>query len=304
MADTMNINQLKSFVAVAEHGSFTDAAKERFIAQSAVSKHITALETLLGRQLLLRDPHSVRLTAAGEQFYQDCKDVLRRLDTAVDRLEDLSGLVDTRLTVGVFSILSQYAATLCRAFLERHPKVELRLEWHEFGDLIRCAEQGALDLAVTIGFAADARGQMRRKTIAPGRLCAVLNADTPLAARESLHLAELRGLDYYCMEPHVTPDGYVSIMRFLSDRGFHPRMIRRESHESSLLELKCRKNAYGLMSDAEFRGCPGLAFVPLAPEEQPTGGAFDLVAMWREDNENPCIPGFLALIDELYSKIE
>ena len=66
----MDIKLLKTFVTVANHSSFTDAAKELYIAQSAVSKHITQLEKELGVQLFLRDTRMVRLTAAGEAFYQ------------------------------------------------------------------------------------------------------------------------------------------------------------------------------------------------------------------------------------------
>ena len=62
----MDSKLLRTFVAVANHGSFTGAAKELYIAQSAVSKHINQLERELGAQLFLRDTRMVRLTAAGE----------------------------------------------------------------------------------------------------------------------------------------------------------------------------------------------------------------------------------------------
>ena len=51
----MDSKLLKTFVTVANHSSFTDAAKELYIAQSAVSKHVTQLEKELGVQLFLRD---------------------------------------------------------------------------------------------------------------------------------------------------------------------------------------------------------------------------------------------------------
>ena len=78
----MDSKLLRTFVAVANHGSFTGAAKELYIAQSAVSKHINQLERELGAQLFLRDTRMVRLTAAGEGFYRDSVDILRRMDAA------------------------------------------------------------------------------------------------------------------------------------------------------------------------------------------------------------------------------
>ena len=304
MADMLNINQLRTFVAVAEHGSFTDAAKERFIAQSAVSKHISALEQALDTQLLLRDTHTVRLTPAGEIFYQDCKEILRRMDLAVDHLTNPAGGASAHLSVAVFSVLSEHTVALVRAFLQDNPKVDLRLEWFEFGELIRRVEQGQIDIGVTIGFVADARPQMRRKTIEKGRMSVMLGARNPLASRESLRFQDLEGMPYFAMEPHVTPDGYVTIVRYFADRKFPVNMISRGSHESTVLELQCRDDAFGMMGDFEYREHPGIVFVPLAEEDQPQGDSFDLVAMWRADNQNPCIPAFLAEIDRLYPQTE
>lgn len=87
----MDSKLLRTFVAVANHGSFTGAAKELYIAQSAVSKHINQLERELGAQLFLRDTRMVRLTAAGEGFYRDSLDILRRMDAARTALQGEQG---------------------------------------------------------------------------------------------------------------------------------------------------------------------------------------------------------------------
>ena len=61
-----DLRQLRTFVAVARHRSFTRAAEELFIAQQAVSQHVRSLERSLGVTLLRRSPRSVELTAEGQ----------------------------------------------------------------------------------------------------------------------------------------------------------------------------------------------------------------------------------------------
>ena len=112
----MDSKLLRTFVAVANHGSFTGAAKELYIAQSAVSKHINQLERELGAQLFLRDTRMVRLTAAGEGFYRDSVDILRRMDAARTALQREQGGEHGRLALGAFSVVPTEIVALARRF--------------------------------------------------------------------------------------------------------------------------------------------------------------------------------------------
>src|ERR1700735_1237373 len=62
------LNALRAFEAVAKHGSFTAAANALQISQSALSRHVLAIESLIGGQLSERRPHSLSLTKAGEHL--------------------------------------------------------------------------------------------------------------------------------------------------------------------------------------------------------------------------------------------
>ncbi len=75
---------------MAEKGSFTLAAKEIFLTQSAVSHSIRALEEQLSCKLLDRSRRKVRLTSEGSLFFQRCRRVMQELDDARRELEDAS----------------------------------------------------------------------------------------------------------------------------------------------------------------------------------------------------------------------
>ena len=96
----MNTNQLKYFVAAAEHRSFTKAANQYYLSQTAITQQIRALEESIGIQLFDRNTRPIALTPAGSIFLIEAKAILERIQTAVSRTKDASvGLVGT-LSIG------------------------------------------------------------------------------------------------------------------------------------------------------------------------------------------------------------
>src|SRR5262245_47765964 len=78
---------MRYFKAVAERGSFTEAARELHVAQQAVSQQVKALEQLLGVRLLERSSRRVQLTPEGVVFLADCRRVLAGADRAAPRVQ-------------------------------------------------------------------------------------------------------------------------------------------------------------------------------------------------------------------------
>ena len=69
----MNINQLKYFIAVAEYQSFTKAANQYYISQTAITQQIQALEEAMDVRLIDRSRRPIALTPAGNVFFQEAK---------------------------------------------------------------------------------------------------------------------------------------------------------------------------------------------------------------------------------------
>lgn len=81
----MDIRQLRYFIAVAEHLNFTEAARELFVAQSAVSQQIADLEKKVGVQLFIRNKRSVQLTKAGTVLLKEANDLIKKLKKPLKR---------------------------------------------------------------------------------------------------------------------------------------------------------------------------------------------------------------------------
>lgn len=94
-----NINKMRSFIAVAEHGSFRKAAETLNMSQPALSAHVRDLEDGIGVSLLSRTTRSVRLTREGEHFLVRSKRALYEIQSAVRELQDEAALRRGRITV-------------------------------------------------------------------------------------------------------------------------------------------------------------------------------------------------------------
>jgi LysR family nitrogen assimilation transcriptional regulator len=145
----MDARRLRYFVAVAQLGSFSAAARRLHIAQPALSRHVKALEGMLGVALLVRDARGVSLTHEGEELLAHAVHVLEQLDMLPRLVGPKSLRVAGRVVVGLpTSAGAVIAVPLLQAAIERYPNVRIHLIESLSGYLQEWIESGRLDLAV------------------------------------------------------------------------------------------------------------------------------------------------------------
>ena len=92
--------QMQYFVSVVESGSFTEAAEQNYISQSAISQQIQALEQELGVLLLVRENRKFHLTAAGDYFYRHTRELLRDIESMKKETIRLGSAQEHSLKIG------------------------------------------------------------------------------------------------------------------------------------------------------------------------------------------------------------
>jgi DNA-binding transcriptional LysR family regulator len=151
MKPTLDSRQLHAFSALARRGSFTLAAKDLFLTQSAVSHAIKALEDDLGTRLLDRVGRRVLLTQAGEQFLRHTEKILREMEAARAGLETLTKWGHGRLRVGASTTACQHILpTVLREFRQSYPKCVIRIEPGDHGQQLELLRGGHIDLAIVL----------------------------------------------------------------------------------------------------------------------------------------------------------
>jgi len=96
----MNLNQLRYFVAVAENRSFTKAAAQFYISQTAITQQIRSLEERVGTPLLDRNTRPISLTPAGKTFLGESKAILERMESALHKTVEASTGQEGTLKIG------------------------------------------------------------------------------------------------------------------------------------------------------------------------------------------------------------
>jgi DNA-binding transcriptional LysR family regulator len=140
--------QMASFVAVVDAGSFVAAADALGLSKAAVSRHVAELEQRLGTRLLQRTTRRQSLTAEGQQFHLRARELLAGLDEAESELGARSGEARGTLRINAplsFGVL--HLAPLWGRFAERHPRVRLDVT---LGDRVVDLVEEGYDLAVRV----------------------------------------------------------------------------------------------------------------------------------------------------------
>jgi DNA-binding transcriptional LysR family regulator len=146
----MELRQLRYFRSIARTGSFSAAAADEFVVQSALSQQIRKLEEELGVKLFERTTRSVRLTREGEEILELADRVLADVDLVVAEADALRGVVRGKVAVGMMECppASLDMAVLLSDFHAEHPGVEVALRSGGSERMLEDVRSGELDLAI------------------------------------------------------------------------------------------------------------------------------------------------------------
>jgi DNA-binding transcriptional LysR family regulator len=122
------IDALRTYVRVAELGSFTQAADSLGLSKAGISGAIRELETQLGTRLLQRTTRKVQMTADGQLFYERCRDVLAEMDDLQAMFQHDDGALTGRLRVDLpVGAARHVVIPALPDFLRAHPRLQLEL---------------------------------------------------------------------------------------------------------------------------------------------------------------------------------
>jgi DNA-binding transcriptional LysR family regulator len=145
----VHLETLKVFCDVVETKSFSVAASQNYVTQSAVSQQIRMLEEKYGKQLLERTRGNVQLTPAGEILYQVSKDIVQRYGELEARLQAATKVVGGTVRVATVHSIGLYELSAqLKRYLKAYPQVQLQLEYSRSNKIYDDALRGAIDLGV------------------------------------------------------------------------------------------------------------------------------------------------------------
>ncbi len=153
----MKLSQLRILVAVAEQETFSEAALNLDMSQSAVSHSISALEDHLGVVLFSRGRHGARLTPVGDRIVGHARTILQQADAIAREAELARGLQGGQVRIASFrSIAIHLLPDAIAQFKQRHPNIAVNLSEHDnYLQVEKALREGRADIGFTLLPAAD-----------------------------------------------------------------------------------------------------------------------------------------------------
>lgn len=288
----MELRHLRTVIAVARHRSFTKAAEELFLAQSAISQQIRGLEEEIGIQVFRRSSRSVELTEEGRVILAHAHRVVAEFDDLQGELEALTGVMRGTVRIGgmypfgpydLYGVLAEYR--------ERYPGVAIHMLEDTQDEMLAMLRQDDLDCAFA-SVDPDRIGSEFAGTLLWEEEFVVASAlDHPFAAQPHVTFEELVGEDLIAYR-----DNSALRARFettIARRGLEPRnaFVCTEMNAVRALASKGLGVAVLPRSAAELGG-PPVALRPFRPEPV----TWPVALVWRADRRQPpAAKAFLAL---------
>jgi len=292
----MDIEQLRSFLAVADELHFGRAAERLHVAQPPLSRTIKQLERELGTRLFDRNTRSVRLTSSGQALMdpaQEVLDALRRAETAV-RSADHGEVGTVRIAFAGVST-HRLVARLARVVRSQRPGIQLELSSQNFAQpAMKRLLAGETDLA--LGRWDVVPAEISAQVVMPDSLVLAVPDTHPLAGARRLSIGQLASEGFVSLPPHegsVLPD---RLRRLAHANGFVADVVQVAPDTQTALalvsaEVGCHLT---LASVAENVTDPHVVFIPL--NESTPSLDVHLRAAWRRADQNPALR---AVLDEL-----
>ncbi len=231
------LNQLRCFVAVGTELNFRRAAERLNMTQPPLTRQIQALEASLGVMLFERNGRSVSFTAAGERFYLEAQDILRRAESAALAANLVAKGATGAAAVGCFAFAT---VTLMPTIMERmaalHPGVSIALREMTTTDQLEALSSRIIDLGI-LRYPQKV-GQVNLERIGSDSFALVLHRDHALAQKsQQLTLDDISDQPFIMYSPSAGWHSHGIINGLLIERNLRPDIIQYLDSSQTVLAM-------------------------------------------------------------------
>ncbi|WP_223463077.1 MULTISPECIES: LysR family transcriptional regulator [unclassified Pseudomonas] len=242
----MTLTQLEVFSLVAELHGFTAAANRLGISQSAVSHALKSLELELGVELLRRHQSQVELSDIGQQLLLRARAMLGLANTLRQEAADARGMKRGTLRIGSFGPTSsiKLLPLILQQYRAAHPGIEVHIDEGPDRQVLQWLEERRID----IGFVVLPEERFDTVALIEDQMVALLPADHPLTAHDSLSLKDL------CDFPFVLTEAGSSelVSRLFTAARLTPNIRYRCSQLMSTLDVVARGDGVTVVAEGSL----------------------------------------------------
>ncbi|WP_416441449.1 LysR family transcriptional regulator [Leeuwenhoekiella sp. A16] len=223
----MTITQLKYVLAVAENQNFTKAAEKTFVTQPTLSMQIQKLEDELDILIFDRGKKPIELTEIGKKIVNQARNIVNEANRISDIVDQQKGFIGGEFKLGVIpTVMPTLLPMFLRNFINRYPKVKLKIEEMPTETIIGKLEEGHLDAAIA---ATPLHAEnIKERPLYYEPFVAYIPQNHKLHHQKSLTTADLDLNDMLLLEDgHCFRDGVINLCK--TNRNFEEEVFSLES---------------------------------------------------------------------------
>lgn len=288
LSGIMTLTQLRSFIAVVQHGGFTAAAKALSISQTTITSQIQALEQEHGVELFHRRGRRVDLSAVGIDLLPIARKISGLEADARSLLHDSGTLQHGSLKIGAVGPF--HVTEMIEAYHSMHPAMHISLALGNSETVLRDLDEYACDVGVIASASHDERYFMQPYSRYP--VIVFVNSAHPFAARDSIRLAELDGVPLLVREPGSTTR--LALERAMREAGLTLNAMMEIGSREALREAVARGLGVGTVSQSEY--VPDARLRPVRIEGEPVSTHIHVCCL-RERRDSMLVSSFFGAVD-------
>ena len=294
---SIDLKQLKYFLAVAEEKSFSRAAERLHSSQPPLSQQIMKLESELGVRLFTRTTRSFELTVAGKALMVEAAELLAKMRMTIDTIRQIDRGEVGRLRVGIVgSAMWGPIPSMLEQFQSQFPRVTWTI--HELGPNDQW--EALRNRQIDVGFWREPRiepevlkqANLRQDLCFPENVCVAMNEKHPLASQDAIELIDIANEPMLTL--HLTQSAEPRyLIQCCVNAGFEPMIFQEAAEPQTLLAMVGAGLGVALLPQTTGRiGWPGVKFMPIRTNPP----SANLYISYLAQDDAPVVRAFLKIL--------
>ncbi|AXT38283.1 LysR family transcriptional regulator [Alteromonas sp. BL110] len=263
----MNFKHLKSFIEVAQSKSFSTAATRLHTVQSAISRHINALEEDLDVTLLLRNTRTVELTEAGKSFFSHALAIVKHCSDAKEEAKLVqSGHKGLLRIAYLSSSTAHFLPDMLRQFSKQHANVKVKISEMTVAEQLQALSENSIDIGFSRPASNTYKSLLQEKSVAYDPIQAVVSDEHELRALNEVSPEIVAEHPLVLFSRTHAPDQFDNLMALFHERNLSVDLVSEPHSMQALLTEVASGNCVALapscVQNLQTYGC---TFIPLNP---------------------------------------
>ncbi len=242
----MDIKQLKYFLQVCKHKSFSKAAKEIYITQQGLSKAISNLEEEIQYPLFYNTTKGIRITKYGEYLREQSEHIVQEFDLILEGLNKMANINEGTLRVCFsFGVLNALSPDIIPGFCEAYPNIELVVKTYPDSICEEVVMNENVDLALSIG--PINKKNFHSTIIKTQYPCILVNEENPLSEKTAVDFSDLKDEKLIILNEKF--HFYHNFINKCKESGFEPNIVFTTSEVITVHKLSHLNKGTGVSVD-------------------------------------------------------